>query len=152
MRGPPSTANCWWSLTRFLSVKHKSRIREAQWLLSSIKLCHNESFDTLGQACKQAIRVWAEVRKTSAYKETSKELFSYHTISPPPTNVNRYRHPCMSLHRFVMAKRNCNIKLGEEKNSAYGRQRISQPMQILGPIQFWRGCVIYLKEKKKFNP
>ena len=25
------------------------------------------------------------------------------------------------------------------------RQRISQSMQIVGPIQFWRGCLIYLQ-------
>ena len=30
------------------------------------------------------------------------------------------------------------------KNPAYGRHRISWPMRIVGPIQFWRGCVIYL--------
>ena len=35
------------------------------------------------------------------------------------------------------------------KNPAYGRQRISWPMRIVGPIQFWRGCVIYLKKKNK---
>ena len=29
-----------------------------------------------------------------------------------------------------------------EKNPAYGRQRISRPMRIVGPIQYWRGCVI----------
>ena len=34
--------------------------------------------------------------------------------------------------------------LKEEKNTTYGRQRISRPMQKVGPIQFWRGCVIYL--------
>ena len=34
-----------------------------------------------------------------------------------------------------------------QKNAAYGRQRISRPMRIVGPIQFWRGCVIYLKKK-----
>ena len=34
------------------------------------------------------------------------------------------------------------------KNPAYGRQRISRPMRIVGPIQFWKGCVIYLKQKK----
>ena len=32
------------------------------------------------------------------------------------------------------------------KNPAYGRQRISRPMRIVGPIQFSRGCVIYLKK------
>ena len=26
------------------------------------------------------------------------------------------------------------------KNSAYWRHRISRPMRIVGPIQFWRGC------------
>ena len=31
-----------------------------------------------------------------------------------------------------------------KKNPAYGRQRISRPMWIVGPIQFWRGWVIYL--------
>ena len=36
-----------------------------------------------------------------------------------------------------------NSKL-PNKNPAYGRQRISRPMRIVGPIQFWRGCVIYL--------
>ena len=30
------------------------------------------------------------------------------------------------------------------KNPAYGRHRISRPMRIVGPIQFRRGCVIYL--------
>ena len=38
------------------------------------------------------------------------------------------------------------------KNHAYGRQRISRPMRIVGPIQFWKGCVINLKKRKKFNP
>ena len=36
-----------------------------------------------------------------------------------------------------------------KKNQAYGKQRISQPMQIVGPIQFWRGCVIYQREEEK---
>ena len=30
------------------------------------------------------------------------------------------------------------------KNPAYGRQRISRPMRIIGPIQFWKDFVIYL--------
>ena len=30
------------------------------------------------------------------------------------------------------------------KNPAYGRHQVSQPMRIVGPIQIWRGCVIYL--------
>ena len=34
----------------------------------------------------------------------------------------------------------------ESKNPAYGRQRISRPMRIVGPIQFSRGCLIYLKK------
>ena len=34
------------------------------------------------------------------------------------------------------------------KNPAYGRQRISRPTRIVGPIQFWRGCVVYLKKKQ----
>ena len=35
------------------------------------------------------------------------------------------------------------------KNPAYGRQRISRPMRIVGRIQFWRGCKIYLKKDNK---
>ena len=38
------------------------------------------------------------------------------------------------------------------KNPAHGRKRISRLMRLVGPIQFWRGCVIYLKKKKKINP
>ena len=34
------------------------------------------------------------------------------------------------------------------KNPAYGRHQLSQPMQIVGPIQFWRGCVIYRSAPK----
>ena len=37
------------------------------------------------------------------------------------------------------------------KNPAYGRQRISRPMRIVGPIQFWRGGVIYQKKKSLKN-
>jgi hypothetical protein len=28
-------------------------------------------------------------------------------------------------------------------NPAYGRHQLSRPMRILGPIQIWRGCVIF---------
>ena len=35
------------------------------------------------------------------------------------------------------------------KNPAYGRHRISRPMRIVGPIKFWRVCVIYLEKKIK---
>ena len=30
------------------------------------------------------------------------------------------------------------------KNPAYRRQRISRPMWIIGPIQFWIGCVTFV--------
>ena len=40
--------------------------------------------------------------------------------------------------------------LGHGKNPAYGRQRISRPMRIVGPIQFWRGCVIF-KRLRNFS-
>ena len=42
-----------------------------------------------------------------------------------------------------------NICIALFKNPTYGRQRICWPMRIVGPIQFWRGCVIYLKNKIK---
>ena len=35
------------------------------------------------------------------------------------------------------------------KNPIYGRHQLSWPMRIVGPIQFWRGCVIYLYKKHK---
>ena len=31
-----------------------------------------------------------------------------------------------------------------QKNPAYGRHQLSRPMRIEGPVQIWRGCVIYL--------
>ena len=34
------------------------------------------------------------------------------------------------------------------KNPAYGRNQLSWPVRILGPIQFWRGCVIYRSAPK----
>ena len=39
----------------------------------------------------------------------------------------------------------------QAKKTAYGGYRISRPMQIVGPIQFWRGCVIYLKKNIYIN-
>ena len=35
-----------------------------------------------------------------------------------------------------------------KKNPAYGRHELSRPMRIVGPIQFWRGCVIYRSAPK----
>ena len=32
-------------------------------------------------------------------------------------------------------------------NPAYRRHQLSQPMRVVGPIQFWRGCVIYQQKK-----
>ena len=34
------------------------------------------------------------------------------------------------------------------KNPAYGRHQLSRLMQIVGQIQFWRGCVIYRSTPK----
>ena len=51
--------------------------------------------------------------------------------------------------RIANIERRLNLK----KNSTYGRQRISLPMRIDGPILFWDGCVIYLSYmicKKKY--
>ena len=54
-----------------------------------------------------------------------------------------FSYTCTLVHLF----RNVMVN---KKNSAYGRQRISRPMQIVGSIQFWRGCVIYLFKKMYF--
>ena len=34
------------------------------------------------------------------------------------------------------------------KNPAYGRHQLSRPMRIVGPIQFWRLCMIYRSAPK----
>ena len=39
-----------------------------------------------------------------------------------------------------------NLVETEVKNPAYRRHRICRPMRIVGPIQFWRGCMIYQKK------
>ena len=44
----------------------------------------------------------------------------------------------------IIAVYHCTMQKSFYKNPAYGRQRISQPMRRVGPIQFWRGCVIYI--------
>ena len=72
-------------------------------------------------------------------------------------NENLY----LPLKHFHFKQRGETLKLKGEigqnnffpKNLAYGRQRISWPMWIVGPIQFLIGCMIYLKKKnkKKFN-
>jgi hypothetical protein len=36
----------------------------------------------------------------------------------------------------------------QKKNPAYGRHQLSRPMRIVGPIKFWRGCVIYRSAPK----
>ena len=44
-------------------------------------------------------------------------------------------------------KRKCKIRtinIVYSKNPAYRRQRISRPMRLVGPIQFWRACVIFI--------
>ena len=56
---------------------------------------------------------------------------------------------CLCQLFFIFLVQNLENKC-VEKNPAYGRQRIFRPMRIVGPIQFWRGCMIYL-EKKKIN-
>ena len=48
-------------------------------------------------------------------------------------------------HNLQFVTRTENVK---KKNPAYGRHQHSRPMGIVGPIQFWRGCVIYLLKKK----
>ena len=38
-----------------------------------------------------------------------------------------------------------------DENHAYGRQIISRPMRIVGPIQFWRGCMIYQQKNPAYG-
>ena len=42
-----------------------------------------------------------------------------------------------------------NVRERVKKNPAYGRHQPSRPMRIVGPIQFWRGCVIYRSSSKR---
>ena len=46
---------------------------------------------------------------------------------------------------------NYNTIKRNNENPKYGRQRISRPMRIAGPILFWVGCVIYLLKKIKIK-
>ena len=70
-------------------------------------------------------------KKNNSEKNTQKSKFTqkYHKTSDSPIeNTQRSKF----------------TKVKYYKNPAYGRQRISRLMRIVGPIQFWRGCVIYL--------
>ena len=59
------------------------------------------------------------------------------TINQSVQEAKNYYHLSPLFHRLI------------KKNPLYGRQRISQPMRIVGPIQFLRGYMIYLKEEEK---
>ena len=61
------------------------------------------------------------------------------------------QNQCLPYTRFLHCKQSESMWLSPGywiKNPAYGRHRISRPMRIVGPIKFWRGCVIYIEEKK----
>ena len=53
-----------------------------------------------------------------------------------------------TLTKYSPQSENKYIK---KKYPAYGRHQLSRPMQIVGPIQFWRGCMIYFYLKKNEN-
>ena len=57
-----------------------------------------------------------------------------------------------SMHCLLLSRTGlqfmANKQFRIEKNPAYGRHQLSRPMQIVGPIQFWRGCVIYQSAPK----
>ena len=57
-----------------------------------------------------------------------------------------FLHVCSLVDHYILA-----LLQTSRKNPAYGRHRISRPMQIVGPIQFWRVCVIYLEEEEKMG-
>ena len=56
-----------------------------------------------------------------------------------------------SKSRFCWVKLTFAKTWSSWKNSTYGILRISQPMRIVRPIQFWRDCVIYLQKKISFK-
>ena len=51
----------------------------------------------------------------------------------------------------VLPQSECLSRWFKEKNPAYGRHQLFRPMRIVGPIQFWRGCLIYLYKKNTKN-
>ena len=63
-------------------------------------------------------------------------------LTRPHSVKMRYRK---GLFKFCFKRKNFTVV--RRKNPAYGRHRISQPMRILGLIQFLRGCMIFLKIK-----
>ena len=81
-----------------------------------------------------------EVRACGGQKPVSVFVLSETSVQCSKTltrNERRRKHVAILIYR--------NTK----KNPTYRIQRISQPMRIVGPIQFWRGCVIYFKKKRK---
>ena len=80
-----------------------------------------------------------EKKNKNTLSQISSDLFSTHhyfrDIYYPMTNFE---------NKTILRDNTFN-----NKNHAYGRQRISWPMQIVGPIHFSRGCMIYLKIKFK---
>ena len=64
---------------------------------------------------------------------------------------NRLSYPLWNPHIFQPPYLNCLdfIPTIQKKNPAYRTHRISRPMRIVGPIQFWRGCVTYLEKRRK---
>ena len=57
---------------------------------------------------------------------------TFHTVSRMKKKEGSTNHKYISLMLYNIIK-----------NPAYGRHQLSRPMRIVGPIQFWRSCVIF---------
>ena len=75
------------------------------------------------------------------------DIISHFSDSPKVFPRKSVHSPCRTPQcqsRQEPERKKNNIR-GQEilelvkKNPAYGRQRISRPMRIVGPLQFWRG-------------
>ena len=57
---------------------------------------------------------------------------------------------CKCKQNKLLRVKSFSLCWSDSKNPAYGIQRISWQMRTVGPIQFWRGCVIYLRNTSPF--
>ena len=93
-------------------------------------------------------------QKSLIHREALYPRCDIHTRTQTDKSTYRLNWPrgWFSENSFSHNINSIAIKLRfSKKNPAYGRHQLSRPMRIIGPIQIWRGCVIYLKKKKMKN-
>ena len=97
----------------------------------------------LHQVCEQyLIYIYPQIperTKTNFWANLPEQLQQYYI--PEHIYCVLYTHWARIGWFHTNSESFCHV---DNKNPAYGRQRISRPMRIVGTIQFWKGCVIYV--------